>query len=70
MSVTIEYHEGAVTYLSDAGQAAYEADRQRQADEQRMNRVDRLYVEIRLGALGGALLTIAGLIVKQIWSLT
>ena len=56
-------HSGVQVSISDAA-------RQRLADEQRMNRVDRLYVEIRLGALGGALLTIAGLIVKQIWSLT
>jgi hypothetical protein len=55
-----------VTYLSDAGQSACEADRASQADEQRFTRVDRLYVEIKLGALGGAVLVIAGLIVKQL----
>ena len=56
-------NSGVQVSISDAGRQKYE-------DEQRMNCVDRLYVEIRLGALGGALLTIAGLIVKQIWSLT
>ncbi|MGF6837010.1 hypothetical protein QF001_000877 [Paraburkholderia youngii] len=66
MSLTIEYHDGAVTYLSDAGMAAYTADAAKHEEQRRLARVDRLYTEIKIGAAGGALLTIAGLIAKQL----
>ncbi|MBB5508108.1 hypothetical protein [Paraburkholderia atlantica] len=66
MSITIEHHEGAVTYLSDAGKAAYTVDAARHEEQRRLARVDRLYTEIKIGAAGGALLTIAGLIAKQL----
>ncbi|KAA1012989.1 hypothetical protein FVF58_09350 [Paraburkholderia panacisoli] len=59
MSATYDYDDGMTVCISDTG-------RQRLADEQRLTRLDRLYVEIRICALGGALLTIAGLITKQL----
>jgi hypothetical protein len=52
-------NSGVQVSISDEG-------RQRLADEQRMNRVDRLYVEIRLGAAAGAVIVIAGLVAKQL----
>jgi len=59
MSATFEVHDGCTTLISDAGCA-------RLADEQRLTRVDRLYVEVKLGALLGAVVTIAGLVVLKI----
>lgn len=54
--------EGIRVSISADGRKRYE-------DEQRLSRVDRLYTEIRLGALGGALITIAGLVVVKLWGL-
>jgi hypothetical protein len=63
MSATYERTADYAVCLSDEGMRLAASDRE---EQQRLARVDRLYVEIRLGALGGALLTIAGLIVKQL----
>lgn len=63
MSATYDSTDDYTVCISDIGRAKLD-------DETYMPRVERLYTEIRLGALGGALLTIAGLVVKQIWSMT
>ena len=63
MSLTVEYHEGSVTYLSDEGMRLAAADRE---EQQRLARVDRLYTEIRIGSILGAVLVIAVLAITKI----
>jgi hypothetical protein len=56
MSATFEVHEGCTTLLSDEGY-------RRLADEQRMQRLEPLYVKVKLGSLAGAVVCIAALVV-------
>jgi hypothetical protein len=59
MSVTIEYHEGAVTYLSDAGLAKLAAEDAAKAQSARRN-------EIACGALAAAVTIFAVMeLIKQ-----
>jgi hypothetical protein len=60
MSATYEVHEGCTTLLSDEGY-------RRLADEQRMQRLEPLYVKVKLGSAAGALISIAGLVLFKIW---
>jgi len=55
----VDPHEGIVTHISDAGRQKYE-------DEQRIQRVDRLYADIKIGSICGALIVIAALVIKHI----
>lgn len=52
MSQTIEYHDGAVTYLSDAG-------RQQLADEQRMDNAISVNTAVLIGTGAGLVVTFA-----------
>lgn len=56
MSLTYERTADYVLTLSDAGQ-------QRLADKQRMQRLEPLYVKVKLGSLAGAVVCIAALVV-------
>lgn len=57
--LTIEYHEGAVTYISDAGYAAYES-------EQRDINVDQQRAEITMFAAAGTVVSIAALVITHL----
>jgi hypothetical protein len=58
MSTT--YQDGIRVSISADGRKKYE-------DEQRLTRLDRLYVEVKLGSVFGAVLSIAGLVILKIW---
>ena len=57
---------GVQVSISAAGRAACAADATRHEEQQRLARVDRLYVQIRIAALGGALGSIAVLAITKI----
>jgi hypothetical protein len=58
MSAT--YQDGIRVSISADARKKYE-------DEQRLTRLDRLYVEVKLGSVFGAVLSIAGLVLLKIW---
>jgi hypothetical protein len=56
-----------MTTYQDGIRVSISADaRKKYEDDLRLTRVDRLYTEIKIGAAGGALLVIAGLVAKQL----
>jgi hypothetical protein len=60
MSATYFQDDGVKVCISDKAYQLY-------ADEQRLTRLDRLYVEVKLGSVFGAVLSIAGLVLLKIW---
>lgn len=56
MSATFESTDDYTTLISDEGY-------RRLADEQRMQRLEPLYVKVKLGSLAGAVVCIAALVV-------
>ncbi|TCG09317.1 hypothetical protein BZM27_05815 [Paraburkholderia steynii] len=64
--LTIEYHEGAVTYLSDEGMAACAADATRHEEQQRLAQQDRDRAEILMWTTAAAVVVIAVLVLKQL----
>jgi hypothetical protein len=59
MSATYEVHDGCTTLLSDEGY-------RRLVDEQRMQRLEPLYVKVKLGSAAGSVVTIAALVIAHL----